>query len=462
MKKQKRIRSHISYSGNALYNLHPADVFTDPRFPRNRFQEGEFAAIKITLSTNQLKEGKARGQFINIDRLAKVRPTSGEFNQELAQTPDLERPDVDKLTSDMQGVKSDVFKMIEFHVNLIPRDWQVGKGDLPERWVFTVDENFETIIEARPLGALHNKFPLALIEVEPEGYMLFSRSLIEIYGPLQNTLDWLVNSHFFNVRQTLNNQFIFDPSKVMESDITRKTPGKAIRLKPAAYGTDVRMALTQLPVQDVTAAHFNDMNMLYELGQRLGVSDSIMGVETPASRRTAQEVRGSQAFAVGRLKTMAEYFSATGFSDLGGMLVSNSQQYYDSTMKLRIAGESAAALAGPKFLNVSPEDIAGEYFFAPVDGTLPIDRYAQANLWREILIQMKDVPQVIAQYDLGKIFGYIAQLAGLKNLDRFKIQVMPDQMMMAQAQQGNAVPMVPQPGANMLEPGQVPGMGPTA
>ena len=459
MIRKKRVREIVGYQGNALSNIHPGKIFTDPRYPRNRFQDGEFAAVQTTLSRNQLLEGGAIGQYINVEHLPrKATVNSNEVSTDYSTSEDLERPDTQSITESSVPTANNVYDVFEMHVNLVPKDWKLGKGDLPEKWVFTVDSQFTTVLECRPLGCIHNKYPLTMLEIEPEGYMQFSRGLVEIFGPIQNTLDWLVNSHLFNVRQTMNNQFVFDPSKIYETDVASRDPGKAMRLKPAAYGTDVRQALVQIPVADVTGNHLNDMQMMYQMGERLGISDSVMGVGNPSSRRTAQEVRGSQAFSVGRLKTISEYFSATGFQDLSSMMLMNSQQYYDGSMKLKIAG-NAADLAGAGFIEVTPEMIAGQYGWEPVDGSLPADRYAQANLWRDLIGQMAQVPQVVGQYDLGKIFGYVAQLAGIKNLNRFKVEVVSDGQAMADLASGNGVAIN---GANMLEPGQVAGNGPTA
>jgi hypothetical protein len=38
-----------------------------------------------------------------------------------------------------------------------------------------------------------------------------------------------------------------------------------------------------------------------------------------------------------------------------------------------------------------------------VDGTLPVDRFAQANLWKEILAGMRTMPEIAQQYDMGRI-----------------------------------------------------------
>jgi hypothetical protein len=71
---------------------------------------------------------------------------------------------------------------------------------------------------------------------------------------------------------------------------------------------------------------------------------------------------------------------------------------------------------------------------------------AQASLWKDLIINMSRVPQVLAQYDLGRIFGWVAHLAGIKNVNQFKIQAQVLQP--GQAPTGNVVPIRP----NMLPP----------
>jgi len=461
VRETKRIRG---YQGNKLANVHPAKVLTDPRYSRSNFQDGEFVAVFGKVSRNDLLKGEDQGRYINTDhrrfkRAGTANAHAGYELQEESASDKLEVPRADAFGTAMAKEASDVYEIYEVIIEIVPSDWKLGKSNMPEKWVFTVLADWSVVIEARPLGYIHDRFPLAQLETEMDAYFHHSRSLLEVYEPVQNTLDWLVNSHFYNVRQVLNNQFILDPSRVNIRDFERNDPGLAVRMSPAGYGTDPRTAVHQLPVADVTQGHLRDMDMMYNFGERLGINDSIMGMTHPSSRRSAQEVRGSQSFGMSRLKTITEFMSATGWDELASMMVQNSQQFFDSEMKLRIAG-STADLAGEAFTNVTPEQIAGEYSFEPVDGSIPVDRYAQASMWREILTQMKEVPQVYMQYDLGKIFGYVAQLGGIKNLNRFKVQVQDNDRMQAQMQAGNAVPMAT-PG-NDLEPGQTTGMGPTA
>ena len=471
MKPVRVVKDIVGYQGNALNNVSPAKVFTDPRLPRTRFQEGEYIAIEITLAPGMMLKGQAEGRYINIDKLMGLKTSQGMTGTDTgmypmntdAESAGMERPDVNAITSGLDPTIMNAVDGNEFVINIIPKAWGLGSGDMPEKWVFTCDKDFSVLVEARPFGCLHDKFPLALMEIEAEGYGMFSRSLMEIFNPVQQTLDWLVNSHFYNVRQSMNGQFVLDPSMVEEKDFQGEDPGLGIRLKPAAYGQDVRKAVSQLPVMDMTRGHFADIQFMYDMGERLGVSDSMSGITNPSSRRTAQEIRGDQAFTVNKLKTMAEYFSCTGWADFADMTIQNSQQYYDGQLKLKIVGE-LANFAGAGFVTVSPEDIVGQYNFVPVDGTMPIDRYAQANMWRQTIMDMANVPQVFQMYDLGKIFSYVAQLGGIKNLDRFKVQLVPDDMARMQAQAGNLIPAGGGNNAmgNPVEPGQVPGNGPTA
>ena len=198
-----------------------------------------------------------------------------------------------------------------------------------------------------------------------------------------------------------------------------------------------------------------------------GVNDQIQGQVDTSGRKTAVEVRSSSTFGVNRMKTIAEMQSAMGFAPLAEMLVANSQQYYDQELKLRIVGDLMLD-AGQNFVTVDPELISGMYDFVPVDGTMPIDRYAQANLWKELIQGMQQMPQLMQQYDLGRIFAWVAQLAGLKNINKFKIQVAPPGAQMpagAMPMPNNVIPMPgaagPQDLGRTLEPGQIPGMGTT-
>lgn len=456
---QETVRETISipgYEGMKFFNIRPQDFFPDPRYPIWRFQEGEFCIQYDRVGWNELVRGAAQGRFFNLEEVRKHKGPSGvDMDQGNDRSP---RPGFD-ITNYLGGESKNpsVVDLHYFHWELVPRDYGLGPSDKLERWVFTIANN-RTVIGAQPLGMVHNKFPFDVITNEVDGYSLFTRGHLEILDPLNRTMEWLLNSHFFNVRAALNNQFIADPSRVNMKDLEDPLPGKMVRLKPAGYGQDVRTLLAQLPVGDVTRSHVNDLSLVGDLAQRVGgVNDGIMGVLSSGGRKTATEVRSANTYGVNRLKTSCEWFSACGFSPLVSKTVITTQQLYSGERKFRIVGDLAQW--GERYLNIRPGDFDGFYDFVPVDGTLPVDRFAQANLWKELLGTMTKLPPVMMNYDIPKIFAFVAQLSGLKNITQFRLQVLPP---------GAPVPpgMVPAgnlPGqtANLNEPGQIPGMGPT-
>lgn len=437
-KKAKQTERVRGYVGNKLFNVRPHDFFPDPRVALMNFQSGEFCGRLTQAGWNALVKNKELGEYFNLEKLREMRQNPYE-RISLSVTDDLPIT-VTGAEDTLTGPGAlGPYELIEMVIELIPSEWELGSGSFPEKWLFTTCGGRNgIIIGARPLGCQHDRFPYAIQMYEVNGYDISSRGMLEIIKPLNDVLNWLINSHMYNVRQAINNQFLVDPSRVQMTDLTDGEPGKLIRLRPEAYGTDVRTILTQLPVVDITGGNLTNMQLIAEIIQRVsGATDNIQGMVNAGGRKTATEVRTSSSFSINRLRTNAEYFSATGWGPLAAMMLQNTQQMYDQEQMFRIAGD---LLNQQTNVMVTPELIQGFYDFVPVDGTLPIDRFAQANLWKEILLGMAKMPQLAMQYDLAGIFSWMAQLAGLKNVTQFKIKVQPDAMIAAQMQAGNIVP----------------------
>lgn len=452
----KRVQKTVEapgYVGNKMYNVRPHDFFNDPRYPLYRFQEGEFVIVYDMVGWNQVMRQKANQRFYNIAELKAAKMDNSSERDMGSPRTELPGANMNDLLGD-DGNTPTKTHLHYFHWEIVPSELGLGKSNRPEKWVFTIG-NESVIVSAQPLGLAHGKYPFDVLTNEVDGYSSFNRSMFEIMDPLNKTMEWLFNSHFFNVRAALNNQFLADPTKIVMKDIEDPNPGKLIRLKPAAYGQDVRQFLMQLPVQDITRANLSDSEVVAQLAQRIGgVNDSVMGMVNQG-RKTATEVRTSTSFGVNRLKTMCEWFSAVGFAPLTYKMIASSQQLYDLDRKYRIVGD--VSQWGEKYMQVTPDMIQGVYDFVPVDGTMPVDRYAQANLWQQMLGQLRNLPQIAAAYDLPKVFAFVAQLAGLKNISQFRVQVVPDANALAMGQSGQAVPVR----VNPTEPGQIPGMGQT-
>lgn len=437
MKKKRRVKEIKGYHGAKVFNVRCFDYLFDPRVPLTDPQAAEFVGRLVEFHQNEMQRRKLNGQYIeeNVDKALEMMKSQAlrEREDRRNRLPEIGNPRSENTLGNLTGLQG-----YEMCVELVPSEWELGSSDYPEKWVFSVVDD-KVILEARPLGMYHNKFPVSVIEPEIEGYSLFKRGLLEIGRPLNDTMNWLINSHYYNVRKSLQGEWVFDPTRIVQRDVLDPKPGKRIRLTPLGYGQDVRSMITSLQGDaSVTQQNLEDSRWVEMMLQRvLGINDGIMGQQAQGGRKTATEVRSSTTAAINRLKTSAEYMSWGGFGANAEMILQMSQQMYDDEQKLRVAGDQA--MSGVGTIDVTPESIAGMYDFSPVDGTMPIDRFAMVNMWTQLLAQLRSVPEMGASHDITKIFEWVATLGGLKNIRQFRINVMDDGALAQQVQQGNMV-----------------------
>lgn len=445
-KTQRTQERKTIYEGNRIFNVRPYDFRPDPRVPMSRVQDGEFCGFFSEISKADLINGSRDGTYINVEEVLKKQfSTTSEGDNMWSQYTDPDGREPAKFDSISQAkMGNDAFRnLLTMVIEIVPKEWGVDESTTPEKWIFTLCNN-TTIIQARPLALDHCMFPCSVMEWEPDGYAFSARGLLEILDPLTRLLSWMFNTHVFNVRKAINNIIFADPSRIVMKDLEKAGGGGIVRLKPEAYGSSVTNSVHQLQVQDVTRQHMQEASTVMSLMQITGgVNENLMG-EVPTKRMTGTEARTSSSAAVIRLRTMCEYNSAQAWQPLSEMLLLNSQQYYTKAQKLRIAGDSLQQEYQERFMEVTPELIAGTFDFIPVDGTMPIDRFAQANLYKEFLVGIQQMPPQVAQgFDTAKLFAFALRMAGIKNVDQFKVTVL---------QPGQ----VPPPGATEVDPA---GMG---
>lgn len=458
-RKVQTTREVPGYRGNKATNISPFDWMHDPRVSVGNFQKGEFVIVKKIIMWNELVRRARQGYYTEAIKDIKTSGRFSPYDHESSGSA-LERPQEHTLELEDTNELGEKFshpafiRAYEVYVDLMPSEWGLGASDYPQKWVFTITADRQTILGAQPLGALHGDFPFLVGEMEVEAYGEYNRGLPEILEGLQQTMDWLINTHFWNVRQTMNNQFIIDPSRITMKDVQKGGPGFVWRMRPEAFGQNPKDSVFQIPVNDVTRAHITDVQSIFSVGERtIGINEQMMGAPPPGGRVTATATRTSAGFGTNRLKTITEWLSASAFAPHSSRLVQNTQQYYSGEEKFRIVGDLMQD-AGQAFAQVTPEMIAGAFDFVPVDGTLPVDRFAQATLWKDMFSQIGRIPQIAEQYDLGRIFAWVAQLSGLKNIHRFKVQLGDPAQLAEQAQAGNIIPLRGQPGQSSTMAGQ--------
>ena len=454
-------RPVVAYEGNYNEVVDPFTFRPDPRHPIACFRDGSYCGESVYRSYFDLLRKEQSGMYANVREIPKrtidgmgARGRSGSMagsdrdrimqaNSFFGETPDLHDAGMVLLDSML--------------VDLVPSELEVGESDVPERWLVVL-ANKTTIIRAEPYPYEHNEYFYSVLETSPDRHSLLNPGVMEMMEPVAQHVSWLYNSHLENVRKSLNNQFIVDPDKVEMDDVLNPSAGKVIRLRPSSYGTGVDGAIKQLEVSDVTGKNIQTAEVLISLLQRLSAATDAIQGETSDSRKTLGEVSMATNMAAGRLKTLARVYAAQVIQPLARQMVQNNMQFLATEQYLRLAGSleqdyQAVGRSVQGGVMISPEDIQGLYDYPVFDGTAPLDPVRYAQVWMQVSTMALQNPAIQQQIDHMALFKQTLHSMGVTDFARFlipqQVQVMPDQQMQQQIQQGN---LIPQPGGNGLPP----------
>lgn len=423
-----------TFEGNDLFNIDPFNFFPDPRVPMDEVaKRGEFCFWQTVEGKHSLKKAEVAGLLSYIDHIS-----LGNFtmNQQ-SQSARARLAEGSNNPVHQTGRDENYIVLEQGSVEIVPSKWGLGDGDQYEKWLFTI-ANGNTIIQAEPLSMDHNLHPIIVGEPYSEGYSFGNIGLADMLGPMQDMLSWMLNSHIFNVRAVLNNTLVVNPQMVDMEDLKKPGPGRVIKLKPAAFGQDIKTAVQQLAVQDVTRSHITDLQVITRFADMISATtDNLRGVQAAGGRKTATEVRTSGEAGASRLAAHARLISAQSISPLAEMQAINLQQNMTEALYVRLLGRKATEAP----VRIGPDDISGDFYFPVHDGTLPLDRVALLDTWKEIFLAVVQNPVLAPIFDAVGMFEYIAELGGAKNLSTFKVQGRGNEEIAGALQAGNVIPL---------------------
>lgn len=424
--------SRVVFEGTEVASLDPYMFFPDPRVPMSEVNKrGEFAFWRVFEGKHILKQEEAQGKIKWVEAAGTL-PTnqnSMTFNESsrALRTGGTAHPGLDRA---QENFGANFIQVDQGSVVIIPRELGLGESTRPEKWLFTI-LNKSQIVQAEKLDLDHDMHPVCVAEPNGLGYGFGQLGLADYVGPMQDTLSWFVNSHIANVRTALNNMLIIDPSMVEMQDLKNPEPGKLIRLKKAAYGRDIRTILQQLQITDVTQGHIRDFELFMKMSDTISsVSDNLRGLQDSGGRKTATEVRTSGESAASRLAADGKIISAQAMTDLTEQQSISTQQFMSEEFFISVTG--LEGMMNPLHLqefvedggvSIKPEMVAGDFHYPIHDGTLPLDRVAMLDVWKEIFLAIAQDQELRGQFSVPGIFEYLAELGGAKNLDRFKVDM---------------------------------------
>jgi hypothetical protein len=443
----------VIFEGNRLDNVDPYLYLPDPNVSADRVQDGEFVGwlVRTNYMSCMAEEQDSSGSMFNVKYLKSMKHRRSKFS-----TDESERQRKHGGAPSQSPQSTNPIDKLYMYVDLIPKDWKLGEGEYPEKWLFCLASD-AVIISAEKCDHAHGMYPVATAAPEYDGYSATPIGRLEILYGLQGVLDWLFNSHVANVRKAINDMIVVDPYLVNINDLKDPEPGKLIRLRRPAWGKGVDKVVQQLQINDITRANISDSAYITQWMDRIsGADQSMSGQQRQGGpeRLTKGEFQGTRGSAMGRLQRIAMIIGMQFMQDIGGMYAVHTQQYMDKELFVRLVGrhqEQFETIFGPSSVTkgrakVGPYDLAIDYDVLVRDGSIPGANFSEA--WVHLFRTIGGSPELQQQFDVTRIFMHIATQLGAKNVEDFKrvaantnVQQMPDDQVASEVQKGNLVPL---------------------
>ena len=453
-KKDKKNVDAILFEGNKIKNIDPYKYLPDVNVSAEHVQDGEYVGWFEDDNINNLLTEENQGGIFNVRYLRDG--LGNTASQSIFSVDDSKRDKFNVRTSDsLTKENRNKVILIHMYINIVPREWglpgsESNKGGKnPEKYFFLIG-NDRILLDAKPLGLNHNMFPVAINAPDYDGYSVSPISRLEMSYGLQEVLNWVFNSHIANVRKSINDMFLVDPSLINMEDMANPEAGKLIRLRRAAWGRGVANAVTQFPVSDVTKNHIaTDAPFIMDLMQKVNASsDASMGVMMGGERRSAAEFNGTMGSLISRLEHISSITSTQYLQDIGHLCASHTQQLMQESTFVRAVGTWPEVLtkeygeAGG--VNIDPYAIIADFDVEFKDGSHGDADADTLNFWSNMFGYISKDES--GRFDVAKIFQHIARLSGAKDVASFLSQpvpaagLTPDETVRQEVQAGNLVP----------------------
>jgi hypothetical protein len=450
---RRETRKTVNYEGTMVKNIRPEDFFTDSSYKVSRFQSGRFAAHRYIESADNIFELKDKVYF-NVDHIMDKDGITaydetphgleavGPHDKLFALDPDFQRRHVELF--EIQA------KVRPSKYNLLPSGSEAA--DSIQTWLFTIAPN-GVIVRSEPLDNLHGKFTYAALEPFPLTDDYISPGLVELLEPLQDEINFLVNSHRMEVRRNIRGTVIYRKDAVDFRGFNPFRMPPYLPTKPHYRGgmNDIH---TTIEGSRVTGDHLQGLGIFIESAERAsGVSSLMQSIPIQGSR-TATEVGSLQQASVSRLQVLAGLMGATGLRDLGEMIAMDNQQYLNENFIAKVAGPDADIVQGllqqhgtqffgQNLFEASPVDIIGNFRFPAYNPMYPAHQVLQAESWVRAFEAITNVSPALREQGYTINFQkmleeYFRSLGRTQDIPQIIQQISQEEMAAKQQQQVQA------------------------
>ena len=412
---------------NEIVNFDPRRVFHDPRIQWGDWDRMQFIVFSDYSSYDALKQSK---MYPKLDVYPSLRnrlsPPSGGWDAHTWHQEKGRGLSIDPAERNRRENGGSFFALGDSRV--VDECWirlagyEVNLPQVDQLWLVAtvLDEHVIIRFQLNPYG---RQFPVAIGGLYQDAHKSYGQSLYDLILPLHDVATWLLRSRIDNVQAALSNLIFADPSQIAMNDLIDRNPHGIVRTMP---GTEPGKGIFIAQVPDVTKGHWNDIQAMGLLKQRLSAaSDAQQGIPTAEGGvRPATEIQRLTQLGSQRLGVLSRIISSTSIRPMVRMMVSNIQDFFSEDGSIRIAANDSAAevasMVDQGYLDFGLKDIQGEIDYLVVDGTLPLEPARNAETWINMLKILNETGMAM-EYNAGKIVEEAIRSMGVSDLDQFKI-----------------------------------------
>jgi hypothetical protein len=440
------------YSGTTLRATDPFNTLPDPVKVIHEVNEMAYFGDIERFSWLSLKNLEAVDEnLFNIDYFQKGVGTSALYDAGETISGRYDKSGVTP-NSEAYGNYSRPIDVMWMTARIIPAELGMGRSTVPELWKFGVGGD-RIIIAAIKQPYDHNQIDYCVDSSSMDGHSTIPISRLEIEHPTQVSMNFLWNSHQTNIRKSINNMLVVDPSLVNINDLMDTKEGMVIRMRKRAFGRGMTdKAISQLRVEDITRGNIADIGFLRNFSDSAsGLSDSARGaVDRRGSRVSSFEAQAANRNQLSRQEKDALLLGMQGHYNIAHQLAFNLTQFGEDIRYVKMFGDYQEVLKqeygfeGGESFRPSSMDISWDVL--PKDGTILSADTATA--WNELITTSAAHPGLFQRIDFVRAWLHIARLLGVKDANKFLKQEQAIETQVAQPQEvdqqvraGNIIPL---------------------
>lgn len=405
--------------GCELVNIDPRLYWPDPSVPIDEPQRAEFLTwLESTTSLSLLGWEKESGGDIFNCRYVHEIDAKSRLGKGLDDISNVRSSGTERNLAP----HSHPAHVVWCYINLVPRQWKLGESEYPEKWVFAVAGD-SVLIQARPQGLRHNRFPVSVAAPDSNGRDVTPLSRLELVYGLQRWADWQVATMMEAQRIDVLGRWLVDPQVINMFDL-QDASRRFIRARRSQWGKGkLTDALVNFSTSGLTANNMNNVAAITSLvKEHSGAVDGLQGIMSNGERHSAAEARGVFSGAMAKMERIAWMISRQAMRDTGYLMASQTQQLVSRDHMVRVTGNREFELRNEfglrgQSVHAGPLDIQVPFDCIAQDASMPSGDHGET--WMQLFTAVAADPELRQIFDIPRIFMHLSRTLGAKNVQQF-------------------------------------------